>query len=254
MKCVALLLLALGAAKATDYCSTSICAPGVKHIACGHDGKFASTCPPDAAIVARTNYFKNLLLNAHNSKRNFIAGGGDVNHKKACRMATMQWDDEMAKLAELNVKQCKMAHDKCRNTDTFKLSAQNVALMGWYDFDNAKLIDWGVQMWYDEVKYSNMTYIDSHPANYQGPVIGHFTIMMADRNIRVGCAASIYKDPSVPYKYYLLACNYATTHIAGFPVYNANCSKIGAGCTTGMNPAYPNLCSTSEVYDVNKWY
>lgn len=27
-----------------------------------------------------------------------------------------EWDDDLAYLAKLNVLQCKMAHDKCRNT------------------------------------------------------------------------------------------------------------------------------------------
>lgn len=34
----------------------------------------------------------------------------------AARMAKMVWDDELAELAALNVKQCKLRRDKCRNT------------------------------------------------------------------------------------------------------------------------------------------
>lgn len=71
--------------------------------------------------------------------------------------------------------------------------------------------------------------------------------MMADRNIRVGCAAATYGNA------FLIACNYATTNMVGFPIYTS-CSSAGSSCTTGPNPQYPNLCSASEVYDVNKWY
>lgn len=71
--------------------------------------------------------------------------------------------------------------------------------------------------------------------------------MMADRNTHVGCAAATYNN------IYLLACNYATTNMIGFPIY-ASCSSPGSSCSTGNNPQYPNLCSTSEVYSVNKWF
>lgn len=75
--------------------------------------------------------------------------------------------------------------------------------------------------------------------------------MMADRNIRLGCAASTYSQQ--PYQAYLVACNYATTNMINFPIYKS-CNKAGTSCTTGTNPKYPNLCSASEKYDVNKWF
>lgn len=113
---------------------------------------------------------KTIILNGHNTKRNLIAGGTVANHKAACRMATMQWDDELASVAAFNVRQCAMAHDKCRNTDAFKYSGQN---LGWRSFSGTpnygsilqKLID----LWYNEVEYSNMNYIDSFPEFYNGP-------------------------------------------------------------------------------------
>ena len=77
--------------------------------------------------------------------------------------------------------------------------------------------------------------------------------MMADRNIRVGCAAATYTEPGASYNAYLVACNYATTNMVNFPIY-ASCDTAGSSCTTGTNPTYPNLCSASEVYTVNEWF
>lgn len=77
--------------------------------------------------------------------------------------------------------------------------------------------------------------------------------MMADRNTRVGCAAASYSENSVPYKIYLVACNYATTNMINFPIY-ASCFNAAEKCLTGTNPVYSSLCSTAETYDVNKWF
>ncbi|XP_037818674.1 antigen 5 like allergen Cul n 1-like [Lucilia sericata] len=237
----------------TDYCSSTLCGKGDKHIACDNDGKFADSCS-DAKMVTLTDSLKQVLVDAHNAKRNFIAGGGDPNHDPACRMATMQWDDELAAIAAYNVKQCKMQHDKCRNTDAFKYSGQNLVWVSYYDYPNdAERLKLYVDIWFSEVKNSNRTIMASYPIGYKGPMIGHFTVMMADRNIRLGCAASTYAVTGVSYKVYLLACNYATTNVLGFPIYVSS-KKPGECCATGHNPKYPNLCSVSEEYSVNKFY
>ncbi|XP_065365390.1 antigen 5 like allergen Cul n 1-like [Calliphora vicina] len=241
---------------ATDYCSKSICnyVKGVTHIACGNNGKFSQNCEPDAAMVTVTESMKQLLIEGHNEKRNIVAGGGVSHLKPACRMATMQWDDELASVAAYNVKQCKMQHDKCRNTDKFQYSGQNLAVMGFYgEVNNTARITQSIGLWFEEEKYTKQAFIDKYPKNYSGPQIGHFTVMMADRNIRLGCAISTYSVADKPYTSYLLACNYATTNMINFPIY-ATCDKPATFCKTGTNPKYPNLCSNAESYNVNKWF
>ena len=121
-------------------------------------------------MVTINESLRQLLVNAHNEKRNFIAGGGDARHRPAGRMATMQWDNELAELAALNVKQCNIAHDQCHNTDAFKYSGQNLAWFGTTGtFDNADRLKATVELWYNEVQYSRQSYIDSFPSNYNGP-------------------------------------------------------------------------------------
>lgn len=238
----------------TDYCSADICRAGITHIACRHTGQFSSACPSSARMVNLDDKLKKAIVNAHNTKRNLIAGGGDERHDPACRMATMQWDEELAKIAAYNVRQCKMAHDKCRNTNKFKYSGQNLAWMGFMgSTKDVDMLTKAVNMWYDEVKDSRMEYINKYPKSYSGPAIGHFTVMVADRNIRVGCAAATYPEPGQPYNAYLVACNYATTNMMDHPIY-ASCPKATTGCTTGPNKNFPNLCSPNEKYDVNKWF
>ncbi|XP_061388585.1 antigen 5 like allergen Cul n 1-like [Musca vetustissima] len=249
-----LLIASLALAKATDYCSKSLCKEGVNHIACGHDGKLSDACPSDAQLVEIDDNLKKVLVNAHNAKRNLIAGGEHDEHDPACRMATIQWDDELALLAALNVLQCDMKHDRCRNTDAFKYSGQNIAWLGYHgQANNAGLLEKAVDFWYSEVADSKMEYINKYPKNYTGPAIGHFTVMVADRNVRVGCAATTYFVEDEEYKAYLVTCNYATTNMINFPIYK-RCDKAAEDCTTGTNDQYPNLCSTSEEYAVNKWF
>ncbi|XP_061388375.1 antigen 5 like allergen Cul n 1-like [Musca vetustissima] len=239
----------------TDYCTANLCFNKTTHIACG-EKEFDSNCPSNAAFVAIDDKLKAEIVRAHNEKRNLVAGGGVDHLKPACRMATMEWDDELAEIASYNVLQCKMAHDKCRNTKTFMYAGQNLAWRSYWGATNAtKLFRNSFALWWNEVKDVKMDFIDSYPRGYKGPQIGHLTVMVADRNIRVGCAAASYLDTRVDggRQIFLIACNYATTNMLEFPIYD-KCSSPATNCKTGTNPQFPNLCSASEKYDVNKWY
>ncbi|XP_014100984.2 venom allergen-1 [Bactrocera oleae] len=244
MRFILLILTAVNAALATNYCDPKLCR-STPHIACGHDGAFATRCI-DAEVVRLTKRQRDLIVQAHNKVRNRVAGGTSA-LQPACRMATMQWDDELAALAELNVKQCESSHD-CHNTDTFKYSGQNLAWITYNDSPNTTEMSLkSVHMWSGEIENTKMEHINKYPNNYQGPAIGHFTVMVADRNIRVGCAASTYMDPDESQYAFLFACNYAKTNLIGFPMYKS-CSSAASLCKTGRNRRYRNLCSPSEKY------
>lgn len=113
---------------------------------------------------------QDLIVDVHNDYRNEVAGG-EVDHlKPACRMATMEWDEELAKLAALNVRQCKMKHDECRNTENFKHSGQNLAILPYKDEANStELIDEAITLWFEENEDVEMKYIDKYPSDYDGP-------------------------------------------------------------------------------------
>ncbi|EDW51037.1 antigen 5 like allergen Cul n 1 [Drosophila sechellia] len=243
------LSLALGIASATDYCKKSC--GNTKNLGCDNNGAWASSCPSDATLLTLSSAQKDALVARTNDYRNHIAGGLNANLSAACRMATIKWNDELAYLASLNVKSCQMKHDGCHNTDAFDWSGQNLAWMGYYNPLNVThYLEWGVDMWYDEAVYTKQAYIDAYPSNYNGPAIGHFTVLVADRNTEVGCAAATYSVPGQSYKAFLLACNYAATNVLGIKMYSY-CSKAASKCTTGTNPKYKYLCSANEKYNVN---
>uniref|UniRef100_A0A1I8MZI0 Venom allergen-1 n=1 Tax=Musca domestica TaxID=7370 RepID=A0A1I8MZI0_MUSDO len=246
-------IVAIFSVTAVDYCNSSLCPKGDTHIACKNTGKFHSKCSKDAAKVQIGANLQQIIVNAHNNKRNFVAGGNIGKFKPACRMATMKWDPELAKIASYNVLQCEMSHDKCRNTAKFKFAGQNLAWRSFTGTPNVQqLLIASINAWYAEQKYTKWSQLQSYPPNYKGPAIGHFTALMGERNIAVGCAASTYSTPGVGYKTFLVACNYATTNMLGKPIYTG-CSKAAASCKAGKNPKYPNLCAPQEVYNVNKW-
>ncbi|XP_011179044.1 antigen 5 like allergen Cul n 1 [Zeugodacus cucurbitae] len=230
---------------AVDYCDPSLCGSS-KHIACNNNGRFAASCR-NAVMLPLTKRDKSFIVRLHNNKRNYVASGRSK-YNAACRMGSMQWDNELAAMAALNVKQCQMKHDACRNTPRFQHSGQNLA---WGSCPNnpsvRKLFRQFNNLWYSEGRYANTTIIDKYPDNYIGPAIGHFTVMVGEANTRVGCAFSTYSVPGQPYKGCLLACNYATTNLIGAPMYKS-CAVGASGCKTGKNRILPFLCSRAEVY------
>lgn len=104
---------------------------------------------------------KSTIVHNFNVKRNLIAAGGHIKHESACRMATMEWDDELAAMAAFNVMKCD-GHDECRNTEAFIYSGQNIAGMSFYGQPNATYhMERAINMWYEEVRYSSMKHIRS---------------------------------------------------------------------------------------------
>ncbi|CAD7083417.1 unnamed protein product [Hermetia illucens] len=237
-------LAAYTLAQTADYCSSSLCS-GYKHIACGNSGAFAPSCASDKELIRMEPYI-DIIVAKHNAYRNTVAAGGLPGFEPALRMGTMQWDSELAYLAELNVKQCVMQHDSCRNTDRFQWSGQNLAwTWGIPAADPGKAFEKGIDNWFNEYQNANMEYINSYPS--VSPVIGHFTPIVNDRNIRVGCAQ--VRQSSNGGTEYFMACNYAQTNILGLKVYTSGATA--SKCVTGTNPAYPALCSVNEPIDPN---
>ncbi|XP_017017967.1 venom allergen-1-like [Drosophila kikkawai] len=236
---------------ATDYCDSSLCGTA-QHIACNNNGAFSSNCStsPAPRAVNFNAKQKTLIVKLHNTLRNNLASGKLTKYKPAKRMATMRWNNELATLAALNVKQCEMKHDACHNTKTFKASGQNLALFGSSgDISTtamAKLIRDSVNAWWNEKKDASQAIMAKYPSNYSGPQIGHFTAMAQEKNTHCGCAAAFYVKDG--WSYYLMACNYATTNWIGQPVYQAGTKA--SGCKKGANANYTGLCKLTEVYNV----
>ncbi|KAL5290428.1 Ag5r.2 family protein [Megaselia abdita] len=194
------------------------------------------------------------ILKSHNEKRNQVAGGEIANHLPAVRMATMEWDDELAKMAAFNVKTCNYGHDQCRNTNTFRFSGQNLAKNWWYGSNPEiePLVLGQIDSWFDENKDSDMTKINN-VGSTEGAVTGHFTVMVAELSVKVGCAAvrssEWDEEQQLTWQTLTTACNYAHTNVLEHKIYRSGAPA--SQCTTGTNSNYPFLCSVKESYDPN---
>jgi hypothetical protein len=127
-----LFVLGLAAALDFDACAPDLCKSGKQHIGCGNSGNWASSCPSDKKGITINEDMKSQILAAHNKWRNIAASGKakSLPGLTASKMATMQWDDELAKLAELNVRRCIFEHDQCRNTAKYNHVGQNIGISG----------------------------------------------------------------------------------------------------------------------------
>ncbi|KAL7742922.1 hypothetical protein ACLKA6_002070 [Drosophila palustris] len=235
-----------------DYCDPKLCKNGVKHVACDTELKFAERCSDNARLLEIDQSAQEFITNTHNFKRHKWAMGYGNVWVKACRMASLRWNETLANLAEYNVMQCRMNRDECHNTDVHKNSGQNLYVKN-FKAGNAPhthdLFKMAIDNWETEGRNLNAKFIAEYPKNYRGKPIGQIAILLQERNQHVGCAASNYQDADGN-DTYLVACNYGTNNLAVWPIYRI-CRKGGLQCRTDVNPHYQALCSLSELVDFN---
>ncbi|XP_070495161.1 venom allergen-1-like [Chironomus tepperi] len=222
----------------TDYCDSGLC-KSPKHITCEMSAiqeKAASGC---ARILPLDDEAKQAFVDAHNKKRNLIAGGEQPRFQSATKMSTVEWDQTLADYALLNVMRCDFAHD-CHSLPDMKFSGQNIA--GDHGEDLKKIAYSAVENWYKEVDDSTQENID----NCCDLKVGHFTQVVQARNNRIGCAVGIipYNGDQMTY----IVCNYAFGNLAGKAYISG---PPASGCKSGSNPQYPALCSSAEQVDAN---
>ena len=141
-----------------------------------------------------------------------------------------------------------MKHDSCRNTFEFPYAGQNLGYRsrtGNTFEDLESVIENVINGWYSEIRYAEQSDIDTCCKSASGNAIGHFTMVVSDRAIQVGCAIARYSNRTdVVWRGALMACNYAFTNMVGQPIYISG--PTGSGCITGMNKDHQALCSVHE--------
>ncbi|XP_070497992.1 antigen 5 like allergen Cul n 1-like [Chironomus tepperi] len=214
----------------TDYCD--LCPD---HIACNNTGTFSSKCPANAVIVNLSDSDKDLFVSVHNELRNKIAGGLLPGFSTASDMFAVVWDPKLAYFAELNVMQCEMRHDGCRNTENFPFAGQNIIARSsnypQYPAVSATIRGF-INAWFNEYKAANQTQMTNC---CQGS--GHFTQVVQSRVVAIGCALARY---GYTWKNDLMVCNYSFTNLINSPVYNAG--PTASDCPDGTHEVYTNLC------------
>ncbi|KAH8300324.1 hypothetical protein KR044_012924 [Drosophila immigrans] len=259
---------------AFDYCDPVLCPGPEKHIACNNFGELAESCSLDAHVVRITPARRLMILNALNDYRDRIARGDLLDFKPATRMATLQWDPELASFAELNVKRCALVNDHCRNSERFRNVAQVVAEGGWQSTPSGsgnatleyhtedEVINATLDQMFAEYKECSMRDIIA----YSPPInriwhfriskcIAYFTQLVRDSTTHVGCGIlrQTHNTSNGGGQWTLgthqyMTCNFVRGNDVNAPVYLSG-DRPAIECRSGRNPAFINLCSINEIYD-----
>jgi len=229
-----------------DYCSIT-----KKHTMCQYQG-FGDKC---GSVLGNgiTNQDIKDILRVHNELRAKIANGLEKRGKPgpqppASNMEEMEWDDELAQVAQRHADQCVFAHDcsQCRKIPRF-LVGQNLYIYKQSRKSAATNWERAITDWYNEVELFGKERVK--PFRFSTDV-GHYTAMVWSNTNKVGCGVTEFIDGKWFAKLY--TCNYgpAGNYIGG-EMYEAGraCSNCPKG--TSCSSSYPGLCasdsSTNEV-------
>ncbi|XP_017125403.1 antigen 5 like allergen Cul n 1 [Drosophila elegans] len=244
---VVILTLDLFTTRAWDYCQEHWCPRSNDHVACNNNGTFGAECGSEARLIPLSNRLRTFIVHQVNFYRNQVASGGFAGFKAAHRMASVRWDPELAKLAELAAKRCSLAGDECRNTRRFKHVGQ---LTGHVIFSagrhsDVELLGYKISNWFGQYKRATKELGVSDPASD----ITSFRQLMQERATHMGCGVLRQRSDQRWHQQFIV-CNFARENVVGEPAYEVGLLS-GTGCQSGRNPRYPNLCALEEHYDVN---
>jgi len=235
---VLVLTLLATAAAANEYCSKSC--GNTPHTLCKNNADVLhSRCRETREKNlqrAVTEDEKKFIVDKHNELRRKIARGQDdvSNMPSAANMMELEWDDELAYIAQGWANQCYYEHDSCRKTKDgcFDYVGQNLAVQGDSRVNGQPTNwDWAIQAWYDEIK-------DYYPQNAEkftspgrnGGVVGHFTQLIWADTHKIGCGyVKFYGSQPLNGRYYnnYYVCNYGKGgNVSNKPVY-----KVGNACS-----------------------
>ncbi|XP_050316004.1 uncharacterized protein LOC126750421 [Anthonomus grandis grandis] len=229
--------------RAFDWCSLNC--PSEEHIACKHKGN----CVPDAPCELR-KLDADVVLDSHNKLRQTFANGETKQARgfTIANMNALNWDWDLAFLAECNLKLCekKMKHDRCHTTPIFSSAGQNLAWSsGYTESCEYQAEHMFVSDWFNEIEAINLDRIKKFAKEFTvekpGPLIGHFTQVVWATTTHVGCAV-VKRGPNCT-----LACNYGP---AGNVLEDSTFKEgpIVSECPPSISPSkkYPALCGESK--------
>ncbi|XP_043218300.1 uncharacterized protein LOC122379833 [Amphibalanus amphitrite] len=237
-------VLSSGATHHNPYCELS-----EMHTMCQYEGIGPACKRVEAREVSHEDI--NVIVDMHNQLRSKLATGFERRGRfpqairlqkqlPAANMLQLEWDDELARVAQRLADQCVYRHDckECRALDRFDVG-QNLAVT--HGADKGKQPNWKatIGQWFDEVRAFNHSNIKPFKFSHD---FGHFTQMVWATTQMIGCGYSMYFAGGQWNKLYV--CNYGPMGNVLFDeVYEAgpSCSRCPAG--TQCSTHYPGLCA-----------
>ncbi|XP_064470117.1 scoloptoxin SSD976-like [Ornithodoros turicata] len=178
------------------------------------------------------------IIELHNMLRNRLAAGNLPGFPPAANMLRLEYDGEVARLAQVHSQSCIFQHgcNGCGNMGQFV--GQNLYLAPRGTWTNA------LNTWWDEYKRTNSAIVRSYVFSASN---GHFTQMAWARTTKVGCGAT--DCPRLGGRY--MVCNYSPGgNIIRQPIYQQGsaCSQCPSGSSCGTTGFADSLCERSGFY------
>ncbi|XP_051164450.1 venom allergen 5-like [Leptopilina boulardi] len=155
-----------------------------------------------------TKQQKNKILSEHNRYRQLVASGNEPRgnprgpQPKAKSMPNLEWDHEIANIAQTQANSCIYAHDTCRNVKRFSVG-QNIAQWPVAQGGQPQPVEALVKLWYDEVALFNPRMVENFVFEMK---TGHYTQMLWAKTTKLGCGYVNYQKGGQYIVY--LVCNY----------------------------------------------
>ncbi|KAK0183396.1 hypothetical protein PV327_001442 [Microctonus hyperodae] len=188
-----------------------------------------------------TDAEKEELLNHHNKLRAKVAAGeesrGSNGGQPGGIIRSLEWDEDLAIVAQRWANQCIFAHDKCRDIHGIEIG-QNLGYTSYTDKFPAI-----VTSWYDEVEKFNHQYVSNYqqPPYIPGaPITTHYTQLIWGKTTHVGCGGTKYKKDGSNIIH--LVCNYRVRgNMIGDAVYEINDQSGGRLTSESDERAPPSI-------------
>jgi len=226
------------------------CGLSSEHTICENDGLGSECLPqfmrnPTNREVSADEAME--IVAQHNRLRNEVAGG-QTNQSPAANMRVMQWDSELASIAQRWADQCKFDHDcsNCRNVGPGRAGSVGQSIGMSFHSQEGEPYNWEsiINSWFNEIEMfptNETSAIERYEFDFN---TGHYTQLVWARSDRVGCGVITYTSEDFERKLYV--CNYGESgNFLNEPIYT-----IGEGCSEcpgRCSSLYNSLCEAPRT-------
>lgn len=158
-------------------------------------------------------------------------------------MLQVEWDQELADIAQIHANQCNFNHDcnRCRQVDDFKVG-QNLyqRMVSWSN----PTPDWSkaLESFYDEISIAPIKVL----TKFKGGPYGHFTQLVWAETWKIGCGYVAFATDNPTFKTEeIYTCNYGPAgNLRETRIYRKGKAASKCPFNTQVSPEYPSLCKS----------
>ncbi|CAG9768596.1 unnamed protein product [Ceutorhynchus assimilis] len=252
---------------AFDYCE--LCKQGT-HTICRYKEGPSENCM-EYKKPEVTSKVKKYIVDIHNDIRNHVASGQETRgtlgrQPTASNMNILQWDDELAEIAQRWADQClglddELQHDECRKTNRFDVG-QNVltALTPTLEVPEISIL---ILNWYKQVENILPSDLETFSVIKRGQyIIGQYTQLIWAETKFLGCGIATFRNKNISNSkaryLHRLVCDYGPRgNVIGSSVYSkgapctkcpsAKCDSVKTSLCRAIEDSYKQNKSSTKV-------